>query len=156
MCTHRGGLSAMSAGGNPTATAGQQAAPAARAQRQAVLDFTANEDHRSLARTAPRQVAAYLDAVNNGAFSKPRRTGSGDVIRTLTPDSANTGIKTGLRAHVINVYVSPSQSFRRAEITDKDGVSLGYQDQRSGGGLAGAEAAARKLLAIELRRRGIY
>ena len=148
MCTHRGGLSAAAAGGNPTVTAS--------AAGNAVLDFTENTDHYRFAQSAPRQVAAYLDAVNNGAFSRPRMTGSGDVVRTLTPDSANTGIKTGLKAHVIDVYLGPGRSFRRAEITDKDGNSLGYQDQRSGGGLAGAEAAARKLLAIELRRRGIY
>ena len=149
MCTHRGGLSAMSANsGSTTVTAS--------AAGNNVLDLTANTDHYRMAQSAPRQVAAYLDAVNNGAFSKPRMTGSGDVVRTLTPDSANTGIKTGLRALVIDVYISPSSSFRRAEVVDKDGNSLGYQDQRRGGGLAGAEAAARKLLAIELRRRGIY
>ena len=156
MCTHRGGLNAgagAGAGGGAGAGAAQAAAPAARS---AVLDFTADEDHYNAAQRAPRQVAAYLDAVNNMAFSRPRMTRSNDVIRTLTPDSANTGIKTGLRAHVIDVYVTPSQSFRRAEVTDKDGVSLGYVDLGRGGGLGAAETAARRLLATELRRRGIY
>ena len=148
MCTHRGGLSAMSTGGNPTVTAS--------AAGNAVLDFTANEDHYRLAQSAPRQVAAYLDAVNNGAFSRPQMTGSGDVVRTLRPDSANTGIKTGLRALVMDVYIGPGRSFRRALVVDKDGNTLSYQDQRSGSGLAAAETQARKMLAAELRRRGIY
>ena len=153
MCTHRGGLSATT-GGGAGAGAAQQAEPAARG-RSTTLDLTANTDHRRAAQSAPRQVAAYLDAVNNGAFSRPRMTGSGDVVRTLNPDSAGAGIQTGLRAHVIDVYTSPSSSFRRAEITDSGGNSLGHADYHSGG-LATAEAAARRLLATELRRRGIY
>lgn len=37
MCTHRGGLSAMSAGGNPTVTAGQQAASQADPAKAALI-----------------------------------------------------------------------------------------------------------------------
>lgn len=121
--------------------------------RDAVLDFSAAEDHRRFAETAPRQVQAYMDHVQNAAYSSPRMTESGDVVRTLTPDSGDTGIKTGLRAQVITVYTTAEHAFYRRRLIDKDGITLSESDHRT---QRSAEDDGRRAILLEMRRRGIY
>lgn len=138
MCTHRGGLSAMSAGGNPTVTA---AAPAAGG----TLDGR-------VATTNPRAVVAYLNDVNNMAYSRKRQTRAGDVYQTLEPDKGSSGYTTGLRAVAMQVSTGPMSGYSQVTI-EHNGTVISTKRYPN---LAAARDGGRKDLAIELRRRGIY
>lgn len=68
MCTHRGGLSAAGAGGNPAVTAGQQAAPAQQTpaqQMSAVRMQNAQNLIAGLKGTTGARYAQFLDPANS-------------------------------------------------------------------------------------------
>ena len=121
---------------------------------RAVLDFTADTDHYRMAQANPREVAIYLDEVREGEYSRKSMTSEGDVVQMLEPDKGSSAVRTGLRAVAMQVNLGARVGARYEATVEHNGVQIASVSVR--GGLAATRDEARKMLAEELRRRGIY